>query len=223
MRTAILAVESSCAGYEPGAADRARRQHSGQRGRDRRRARTEWRRQVDPDQGDRAAWSRNSRGSVALERQGHHARPRRIELVRERPGLRAADRERLHAACRLRTICALPPIFLPKPDAGSRRSTAMFALFPDLARQTPARGGPAVRRPAPDAGGGPRADRQAAHPDARRGFGRTVSQAASAQVFAKLAEIRATGITILIVEQNAKAALALGRSRLDPGGGPHRA
>ena len=44
-----------------------------------------------------------------------------------------------------------------------------------------------------------------------------------AQVFAKLAEIRATGITILLVEQNARAALALADRAYHPRRGAHRA
>jgi branched-chain amino acid transport system ATP-binding protein len=96
---------------------------------------------------------------------------------------------------------------LPKPDRTSRIG-AMLDLFPDLARQRQLAAG--------RLSGGQRqmlavARALIAEPrilmldEASAGL----SPSLVGQVFAKLAEIRQSGITIVMVEQNAKAALAL--------------
>ena len=93
---------------------------------------------------------------------------------------------------------------------GARTATqelnSVYMLFPRLhERRTPARRH-ALRRRAADAGGRPRADGQALAADARRaqpGPG----AAGGAQIFATIAALRSTGVTILLVEQNARAAL----------------
>jgi len=96
---------------------------------------------------------------------------------------------------------------LPKPDR-AKRIEAMNALFPDLARQS----GLAAGR----LSGGQRqmlamaralisVPRLLMLDEASAGL----SPKMMSQVFAKLVEIRASGTTILMVEQNAKAALAL--------------
>lgn len=96
---------------------------------------------------------------------------------------------------------------LPKPERAAKIDQ-MFALFPDLARQRQLAAG--------RLSGGQRQMLAVARAlivsprilmldEASAGL----SPKLVGQVFAKLAEIRRTGITILMVEQNARAALAL--------------
>ena len=92
-----------------------------------------------------------------------------------------------------------------------------------------ASGGPTVRRPAADAGDRPRPDGEAETADARRGLGRAVAETGRDGVLPSSSEIRESGVTLLLVEQNARAALAIadrayvlvdGRNRHEgPGGG----
>jgi branched-chain amino acid transport system ATP-binding protein len=96
---------------------------------------------------------------------------------------------------------------LPKPDRAGQIE-AMYALFPDLARQCQLAAG--------RMSGGQRQMLAVARALIARPRILMLDEASAGlspklvgQVFAKLAEIRATGITILLVEQNAKAALAL--------------
>ena len=96
---------------------------------------------------------------------------------------------------------------LPKAERAAKIDQ-MFTLFPDLARQRPLAAG--------RLSGGQRqmlAVARALIADPRILMLDEASAGLSpklvGQVFAKLAEIRHTGITILMVEQNAKAALTL--------------
>jgi hypothetical protein len=57
------------------------------------------------------------------------------------------------------------------------RLDPVYAMFPDLQRQRTLLGRAPLGRPAPDAGGGARADREAARADARRAFGGPEPQA----------------------------------------------
>jgi branched-chain amino acid transport system ATP-binding protein len=96
---------------------------------------------------------------------------------------------------------------LPKPGR-SARIDEMYALFPDLARQRQLAAGRlsgGQRQMLAIARGLMARPRLLMLDEASAGL----SPKYVGQVFAKLAEIRKTGLTILMVEQNAKAALAL--------------
>ena len=125
-----------------------------------------------------------------------------------RPRLRAADREHLRHAVDRRQSAARRRHPAARPSA-ARASTAMYALFPDLAARPPLARRPAVRRPAADAGRGARADRRARGADPRRAVGRAVAEDRRRGLRASWPSIRATGVTIVLVEQNVKAALAI--------------
>ena len=88
------------------------------------------------------------------------------------------------------------------------RSTAMMERFPMLREKARRAGRHAVRRPAEDARGRARpAARPQADPD-RRAVDRPVADH-GAEVFGILKDLRDKGVTILMIEQNAKQALQI--------------
>ncbi len=126
-------------------------------------------------------------------------------LVPRGPHLRAAGDQRLHlddgrgesGDGRLH-----PPRRFPPPDRGGLR------LVPAAARQAPPAGRRALRRPAPDGGDRPRADDQAAallldEPTAG------LSPLYMDEIFERIIAINKAGVGILMVEQNARQALAI--------------
>jgi len=128
------------------------------------------------------------------------------ELVRSGLGF-VPQTENVFTRMSIEDNLALAADILPKPDR-SPQLAAVYSLFPDLARQR--------RLQAGRLSGGQRqmlaiARALIARPsilmldEASAGL----SPKLAALVFDKLAEIRSSGTTILIVEQNAKAALAL--------------
>ena len=84
----------------------------------------------------------------------------------------------------------------------------VFAMFPVLEAPDPPEGGHALRRRAADVRDRARPHGPAAPPPPRRAGARAVPLLVK-EVFATLREIRARGVTILLVEQNVKHALAL--------------
>ena len=129
-------------------------------GRDRRHPRPERRRQVDARQGDRRPRADHSADRSRLTAATSPARRRTrwsrhgLAFVPQTENIFTA-----HVDRRQSSPCRRYP---PEAPNGARASSACYALFPDLARQRRLRGRPALRRPAPDAGGRARADRRAA-------------------------------------------------------------
>ncbi len=89
------------------------------------------------------------------------------------------------------------------------RLSPVYAMFPDLATPAALERRAAIGRPAPDAGGGARADRATACARCSTSRRRACSPKLVLQVFDKLREVRDGGVSVLLVEQNVKAALAL--------------
>ena len=130
--------------------------------------------------------------------------------------LRAAGRERL----RLPDGAGEPGgRRRPAPRGRRARIEAMMTLFPRLGERRRQRAGHALRRRAPDAGHGARADARASvllldEPSAG------LAPRAVGEVFETVADINGAGVTIVMIEQNARRALALGRPGLRAGGRP---
>ena len=91
----------------------------------------------------------------------------------------------------------------------SRSSRSVYRAVPDAGdkRQRPA--GDAVGRPAADAGDRPRADGEAAAPAARRAVDGAGARCWSIRFSASISALKRAGLTVLLVEQNARAALAI--------------
>ncbi len=168
-------------------------------------------------------------GNVALDGKPTSRRPMPHQLCRAAASASCRRPRTSSPSCRSPTICGSPPIFLPK----SERAAGSTTMYRALSRSCPAaapRGRPPVGRAAPDARGRARADRQAAPHRCSMRLPPACRRKCWRQVFAKLAEIRRAALTILIVEQNARAALALadrafilveGRSAHRRNGGGH--
>ena len=98
----------------------------------------------------------------------------------------------------------------------------VYAMFPVLAREAAPAGRRAVGRPAPDGGDRPRADEQAEAADARRAHRPGCRRAYATRSSSASCAINKAGVGILMVEQNARQALAFAHTRLRAGHGQNR-
>ena len=102
-----------------------------------------------------------------------------------------------------RRLFATPRPRRAEADAGR----SVFARFPRLAERRGQRAEHALGRRAPDAGAGPRADVGAAPADARRAEPRPGAADRARDLRPSSRGLRDDGVSILLVEQNARAAL----------------
>ena len=148
-----------------------------------------------------------ARGDIAyLRRPGSRADGRAAGGAWSRPGAGAARAVRRDERRRQPRARRLPRARARRSQLAGQTLAEVYAAVPALCgAPRPARGH-ALRRRAADAGHGPRADGQAEAPDARRAVARprAADRAGNLQHHRRA---RAAGVSILLVEQNARAAL----------------
>ena len=203
-QTPLLIVDRLVAGYEPGLPIVNGASITVAAARDRRRAGAKRRRKIDAHQGDRRSDTDHRRQrDIRRSRRHAYAGP---SPDRRRSRFHAADRERLRFAQRRRQSEARRGI-LPRTLRADRIAAA-YETFPDLARQR--------ALPAGRLSGGQRqmlaiarallvAPKALMLDEPSAGLSPKLVE----MVFVRLAEIRRSGVAIVLVEQNTRAALAL--------------